>query len=376
MADLLSVFISAATISVSVVMIVAGLAKEVWPQQLEVLLYRALPAGIWRDRVLTSRAVVRTIAATEVSIGLGLLILPRDPSRVLALLTPIMFATFVYVVWWAGVRGLSCGCLGKLSAAKASKAELVRSIALLVVSGALAGARLSNPGVHVTLGISSIIGALLILASIALVTAALSSWTTRVIQPPEVVGDPPKRVALLHGEPSRDLTRRQVLRGGAAAAVLAVGGLLLPESVKQALACWTWLQPNFAAYPTYTWYPMWVNYDTSLSDGLWTTIYWGDGTYSSGYASGHRFGAWNYIVSEGTYYPQAYVGGCWDTSTTYIINSATDTCQKRLEHCDQCCWNKGYGDPCGDCCASCFVGCRNGPPCTAGACLGCWVEVL
>jgi hypothetical protein len=184
--------------------------------------------------------------------------------------------------------------------------------------------------------------------------------------------------ATLRSVPSTlQLTRRQILKQGTAAAVLAVGGMLLPASVKRALACWTWLQPNYNVVPTYTWYPMWVDYDTSLASGLWTTIYWGDGTSSSGYASGHEFSAWNYIVSEGTYYPQAYVGGCSDTSTTYVQNNPTQICFKKLSHCQQCCTNYRYGRPCTDCCSDCFYGCYwGGTPCGAGSCAGCWINVV
>lgn len=378
MSDVEVEFISAASISVAVVMIGAGFAKVIWPQQLEVLLYRALPTGLWKERLVTTRALVRIIALTEVFIGAGLIALPRDAGRALALSTPLMFAAFVYVDWWAGVRGLSCGCFGKLSSIRAGKAELARNITLFVVSCSMVGARLVSPGTHIALGIPSTVGALVILAFTVLITTTVASRAARMSNEDATrVEASAKRVNLQHAEPTHHLTRRQLLQHGTAAAALAVGGLLLPESVKRALACWTWLQPNYAAYPTYTWYPMWVNYDTGLSDGLWTTIYWGDGTSSSGYASGHRFGAWNYMTTEGTYYPQAYVGGCWDTSTTFVVNSPTETCQKRLEHCDQCCWNFGYGDPCGDCCADCYVSCRNGPtPCPPGSCVGCWVEVV
>ena len=288
-----------------------------------------------------------------------------------------MFTSFVGVTWWASRHGVSCGCLGKVASGPAGPPEVARNIALLFLSTGLAITRLVGPDAPVSLTLATVLLAALFLGVVMLVPAATDSYLKSVERSKASTAAERPAVKLHAGLPSSPLTRRQLLQSGFAATVLAAGGLLLPDSVKRVLACWTWLQPNYALVHTYTWYPMWVDYDTSLPDGLFTTIYWGDGTSSSGYASGHEFSAWNYIVSEGTYYPQAYVGGCWDTSTTYVQNSPTQTCFKRIDHCDECCWNFRYGRPCVDCCADCFSRCYwGGTPCAAGDCAGCWVEVV
>lgn len=387
LADVASIYSTAAGVLLGTLLIAAGILKLRWPNDFEQLLIALLPPFV---KAIGIRRLSRAACVTEIALGLGLV--APDPIGTLAsVATTGAMLTFVGIAIFAARNKMPCGCFGKarigeLSAQSAGAINISRTIVLALVSATTTSLRFSGMA-GPRLSLATTMWFLVVLsASTALATMVIShAWRKGTGQKRvdsiasadghtvlhlEQPSEQPKEVSIATTAGLR--TRRSFLKSLGSAAALAIAGVIgLPFSRKDAWAYYFHAQADVSAWEPNQWGVYWLDYDAGLPDGLPITIDFGDGTGGTWYASGRNVTIYKYYTTEGDFWWTARQPsyGLQDWSRAIIFAGPRATCEGLLKACNSCC---AWVLSCIICCSGCFFRCGSGNPCARGNCTGCW----
>jgi hypothetical protein len=140
-----STVVSGLWIGLAVILIVAGFAKARAENPFVVQVGRLLPQTVWR-RGIKPRALARVVWIAETAAGIAMLATASHPLVGLAALAAAIFIGLLAVTLVLRRRGLPCGCFGKLTPGVPQRADVWRSICLLLASVISLAWTASGPG--------------------------------------------------------------------------------------------------------------------------------------------------------------------------------------------------------------------------------------
>jgi hypothetical protein len=129
--------------ALGLIFLLAGALKAADQRSVRDSLARVLPRALESNSRL-AKAAAATLATVELALGAALLFASGVLAVAASVAVVLLCCAFVPAVVVARRRGLSCGCWGSLSRGAAGGAEVGRSIALILVAGALAAVRLTG----------------------------------------------------------------------------------------------------------------------------------------------------------------------------------------------------------------------------------------